>query len=264
MKELKAMAEEELMLEAEDAGLRVGFRNIVLSNLHEELITEHVEMQELKDLAEEEHSLEAEEAKLRGKLVSQLSEVMITEYIEIQELKDLAEEERILGVQARSLEQTLQEERRLEALIEEELKIEAELVLDPAEIEMINELDYYTREERVFHYIESLSLEEILKEETRLERVIEEQECEIEKKRAVKSDIHKRNVDHQSEVSLLEAQLEEMEAMLEQQGMDDVVLGIVPSENVVGNSFEAVQPGILPTPSGARPGSVEDNFAEYG
>jgi hypothetical protein len=67
---------------------------------------------------------------------------MITEYIERQELKDLAKEERILGVQARSLVQTLQEERRLEALLGEELKIEAELELDPAEIKMINELDY--------------------------------------------------------------------------------------------------------------------------
>jgi hypothetical protein len=52
MKELKAMAEEELMLEAEDAGLRVGFRNRVLSNLREKIITGDIEMQELKDLAE--------------------------------------------------------------------------------------------------------------------------------------------------------------------------------------------------------------------
>jgi len=70
MKEIKDMAEEALMLEAEDVGLRGGFRNRVISKLCEGVITEHIEMQELKDLAEEEHSLEAEEAKLRGKLVS--------------------------------------------------------------------------------------------------------------------------------------------------------------------------------------------------
>ena len=117
MKELKNVAEEELMLEAEDAGLRVGFRNRVISKLCEEVITEYIEMQELKDLAEEEHSLEPEEAKLRGKRVSQLSEETITEYIEIQELKDLTEEEHMLEVQAWYLEQTIQEERRLEALL---------------------------------------------------------------------------------------------------------------------------------------------------
>jgi hypothetical protein len=172
-------------------------------------------------LAEEEHSLEAEEENLRGRLVAQVSEEMITEYIEIQELKDLAGEECILKVQARSLTQTLQEEYRLEALIEEELKIEAELVLDPAEIEMINELNCYFREERVFHYIESLSLEEMLKEEFRLQLVLQEQEREIAKKRAVKSNIKKRNADYQSEISLLEAQLKEMEAMLEQ---EDILL----------------------------------------
>ena len=106
-------------------------------------------------------------------------------------------------------------------MLEEELKIEAELELDPAEIEIINELDYYTREERVFHHIDSMSLDEMLKEETRLQSVIEEQECDIEKKRAVKSDIQKRNAEYQYEILLLEAQLKEMEAMLEQ---EDIML----------------------------------------
>jgi len=43
---------------------------------------------------------------------------MITEYIKKQELKDLAEEEHVLKVQVLSLEQTLQDEMKLEAELE--------------------------------------------------------------------------------------------------------------------------------------------------
>ena len=67
-----------------------------------------------------------------------------------------------------------------------------------------------------------MSLDEILKEKIRLERVLKEWECEVGKKREVKSNIHKRNTDYQSEVLLLEAQLKEMEAMLKQQVTGDV------------------------------------------